>query len=207
MMFSPTEEILELIADGKPFLLVDSEDRENEADLIIPAQFITKEIINFMITHCRGLICTPITSSLAKRLELDLMKRRNTKNSAFFTTSIEAKNNVTTGISAADRAKTIKLLTEDNITADHFVTPGHVFPLIINAGGLKARQGHTEGAATLAWLAGLKPTTTICEVLDDNGDSAKLPFLSEFIKKHNLKITTIKDLLRYLDEKQLNITF
>lgn len=206
MLFS-VEEILIEIKNRKPFLLIDSEDRENEADLIMPAEFITKEVINFMISNCKGVICVPITKQLAEKLELETLKRRNTKNSAYFTTSVEAKTGVTTGISAADRAHTINCLTKDDITPDDFVTPGHVFPLIIREKGLEERQGHTEGGATLVKLAGLKPITVVCEILDDNGDSAKMDFLEEFAKERNLKIITMKELCNYLHGNNLKITF
>lgn len=208
-MYSSIEEVIvDIKTRKKPFVLVDSEDRENEGDLVIPAELADRNIINFMITHCKGIVCTCITESLAKKLELGLMKRSEIKaNNAYFTVSIEAKDGVTTGISATDRAHTINLLTKDDVKKEYFITPGHIFPLIVNKKGLGGRSGHTEGGATITKLAGFKPIAVICEILDENGDSASKEYLSKFIMRYDLKLTSIKILQDYLSQNKLEISF
>ncbi|AHX11555.1 3,4-dihydroxy-2-butanone 4-phosphate synthase family protein [Neorickettsia helminthoeca str. Oregon] len=210
-MFSTVEEILqELKEKRKPFVLVDSGNRENEGDIVVPVQLLTREIMNFAVTHCRGVPCVCVTEELCKKLELTLLRRSgidDVPNVARFVTTIEAREGVTTGISVADRVRTMGLLVQDNVTKDDFVSPGHVFPLMIDKDGLEARLGHTEGSATFACLAGFKPESMICEILDEQGDSARLPYLTEFIKKHDLRITSIDILHRYLKERGMTLRF
>ena len=198
MPICTAEQAIEEIRQGKMIILVDDEDRENEGDITIAAEFVTPEVINFMATHARGLICLPLAADLCDKLQLPLMTRRN--ESSFgtnFTVSIEARHGVTTGISAADRARTILAAVADDAKPDDIVTPGHIFPLRAQKGGVMVRAGQTEGGVDLAKLAGLKPAAVICEILKDDGTRARLPDLKIFAKKHGLSIATIKDLIRY----------
>ena len=198
MPICTAEQAIEEIRQGKMIILVDDEDRENEGDITIAAEFVTPEVINFMATHARGLICLPLAADLCDKLQLPLMTRRN--ESSFgtnFTVSIEARHGVTTGISAADRARTILAAVADDAKPDDIVTPGHIFPLRAQKGGVMVRAGQTEGGVDLAKLAGLKPAAVICEILKDDGTMARLPDLKIFAKKHGLSIATIKDLIRY----------
>lgn len=191
-------EAIEEIRQGRMIILVDDEDRENEGDLTIAAEHITPEIINFMATHGRGLICLPMAPEMIDKLELPMMTTRN--ESSFgtpFTVSIEAREGVTTGISAFDRAHTILTAVNDDVQPNDIVTPGHIFPLRANPGGVMIRAGQTEGGVDLARLAGLKPAAVICEVMRDDGEMARMPDLVEFAEKHDLKIATIKDLIRH----------
>jgi 3,4-dihydroxy 2-butanone 4-phosphate synthase/GTP cyclohydrolase II len=190
---------VEDIKAGKIVIVVDDEDRENEGDFICAAETITPEIVNFMATHGRGLICAPITESRAEELNLEMMVGRNTdpKGTAF-TISIDLLGNgVTTGISVKDRAKTIKALADESIKAEHFSRPGHVFPLKAKDNGVIRRAGHTEAAIDLARLAGLKPAAAICEIMNEDGSMARLPQLFEIADRFNLKIVSIKDLIAY----------
>jgi 3,4-dihydroxy 2-butanone 4-phosphate synthase/GTP cyclohydrolase II len=192
------EHAIEEIRQGKMIILVDDEDRENEGDITIAAEFITPEAINFMATHARGLICLPMAPEFIDRLRLPMMAQQN--ESGFgtnFTVSIEARHGVTTGISAADRATTILAAVADDAGPQSIVSPGHIFPLRAQKGGVMVRAGQTEGGVDLAGLAGLKPAAVICEVLNEDGTMARMPDLKIFAKKHGLKITTIKDLIRY----------
>ena len=192
------EQAIEEIRQGKMIILVDDEDRENEGDVTIAAEFVTPEIINFMATHARGLICLPLSAEWCEKLQLPLMTRRN--ESSFgtnFTVSIEARHGVTTGISAADRARTILAAVADAVKPDDIVTPGHIFPLRAQKGGVMVRAGQTEGSVDLARLAGLKPAAVICEILNDDGTMARMPDLKIFAEKHGIAIATIKDLIRY----------
>ena len=198
MPICTAEQAIEEIRQGKMIILVDDEDRENEGDVTIAAQFVTPEIINFMATHARGLICLPLAPEWCDKLQLPLMTRRN--ESSFgtnFTVSIEARQGVTTGISAADRARTIQAAVADEAKPDDIVTPGHIFPLRAQKGGVMVRAGQTEGSVDLARLAGLKPAAVICEILKDDGTMARMPDLKIFAEKHGLSIATIKDLIRY----------
>lgn len=198
MPLCTTEEAIEAIRNGEMIILVDDEDRENEGDITIAAEFVTPEVINFMVTHARGLICLPMAPNLVENLQLPLMTQRN--ESGFgtnFTVSIEARHGVTTGISAADRATTILAACKDGACADDIVTPGHIFPLKAKKGGVLERAGQTEGGVDLAQLAGLRPAAVICEILKDDGTMARMPDLMVFAKKHNLKIATIRDMIRY----------
>ena len=198
MPICTAEQAIEEIRQGKMIILVDDEDRENEGDVTIAAEFVTPEVINFMATHARGLICLPLAPDWCDKLQLPLMTRRN--ESSFgtnFTVSIEARHGVTTGISAADRARTIQAAVADDAKPDDIVTPGHIFPLRAQKGGVLVRAGQTEGGVDLAKLAGLKPAAVICEILKDDGTMARMPDLKLFAKKHGLSIATIKDLIRY----------
>ena len=198
MPICTAEQAIEEIRQGKMIILVDDEDRENEGDVTIAAQFVTPEVINFMATHARGLICLPLAPEWCDKLQLPLMTRRN--ESSFgtnFTVSIEARQGVTTGISAADRARTIQAAVADEAKPDDIVTPGHIFPLRAQKGGVMVRAGQTEGSVDLARLAGLKPAAVICEILKDDGTMARMPDLKIFAEKHGLSIATIKDLIRY----------
>jgi len=192
------EEIINEARNGRMFILVDDEDRENEGDLVIPAQMATPDAINFMATHGRGLICLALTRDRVEQLGLDLMSRNNgTRHETAFTVSIEAREGVTTGISAADRARTISVAIDGAKGRDDIVTPGHVFPLIAKDGGVLIRTGHTEAAVDVARLAGLNPSGVICEVMKDDGTMARLDDLIPFAQKHKLKIGTIRDLIAY----------
>jgi 3,4-dihydroxy 2-butanone 4-phosphate synthase/GTP cyclohydrolase II len=192
------EEIINEARNGRMFILVDDEDRENEGDLVIPAQMATPDAINFMATHGRGLICLALTKGRVDELGLGLMSRNNgTRHETAFTVSIEAREGVTTGISAADRARTISVAIDGSKTKDDIVTPGHVFPLVAKDGGVLVRTGHTEAAVDVARLAGLNPSGVICEVMKDDGTMARLDDLIPFANKHKMKIGTIRDLIAY----------
>lgn len=195
---SPIEDIIIDIRNGRMVILVDDENRENEGDLIIPAQFTTPDHINFMATYGRGLICLAMEQSMIDRLGLPPMSKRNTEAySTAFTVSIEAKHGVTTGISAPDRAHTVQVAIDPESSADDIVMPGHVFPLAAQEGGVLVRTGHTEAAVDLARLAGLRAAGVICEIMKDDGTMARLPDLAEFAARHNVKIGTIADLVSY----------
>jgi 3,4-dihydroxy 2-butanone 4-phosphate synthase/GTP cyclohydrolase II len=192
------EEIINEARNGRMFILVDDEDRENEGDLVIPAQMATPDAINFMATHGRGLICLALSKARVEQLSLDLMSRHNgTRHETAFTVSIEAREGVTTGISAADRARTISVAIDASKNATDIVTPGHIFPLVAKDGGVLVRTGHTEAAVDVARLAGLNPSGVICEIMKDDGTMARLDDLIPFAQKHRLKIGTIRDLIAY----------
>lgn len=195
---SPVEEIIADIKAGKPVIVVDDEDRENEGDLIIAAEMATPEAINFMAKEGRGLICLPMERSIGERLGLELMGRGDNKHHrTAFTVSIEAKEGVTTGISAADRAKTIQTAIDPKSTSNDIATPGHVFPLLARDGGVLVRAGHTEAAVDLAKMAGFSGAGVICEIMNDDGTMARLPDLILFARRHGLKIGTIESLIAY----------
>ncbi|BAK68364.1 MULTISPECIES: 3,4-dihydroxy-2-butanone-4-phosphate synthase [Sphingobium] len=192
------EEIINEARNGRMFILVDDEDRENEGDLVIPAQMATPDAINFMATHGRGLICLALTRQRVEQLGLNLMSASNgTRHETAFTVSIEAREGVTTGISAADRARTVAVAIDSAKGPADIVTPGHVFPLIARDGGVLVRTGHTEAAVDVARLAGLNPSGVICEIMKDDGTMARLDDLIPFAQKHRLKIGTIRDLIAY----------
>ena len=194
----PIEEIIEEARNGRMYILVDDEDRENEGDLIIPAQMATPDAINFMATHGRGLVCLTLTKDRVEQLGLDLMSRANgTRHETAFTTSIEAREGVTTGISAADRARTVSVAIDASKGRDDIVTPGHVFPLIARDGGVLVRAGHTEAGCDISRLAGLNPSSVICEIMKDDGTMARMDDLVSFARLHNLKMGTIRDLIAY----------
>lgn len=191
-------EILEDLRDGKMIILVDDEDRENEGDLVIAADKVTPEAINFMATHGRGLICLAMTPERIEQLDLPPMTQENTSPfETAFHVSIEAKTGVTTGISAADRARTIQVAVEADATPGDLVRPGHIFPLRAREGGVLVRTGQTEGSVDLARLAGLTPAGVICEIMSEDGTMARMPELLEFGKKHNIKICSVESLIQY----------
>jgi len=195
---SPIEEIIVEIRSGRMVILVDEEDRENEGDLVIAAEHVTPEVINFMVKNARGLVCLTITEARSKQLGLTQMARDNkSQYSTAFTVSIEAANGVTTGISAQDRAHTIQAAVARNARPDDIVQPGHIFPITAKVGGVLVRAGHTEAGCDLAQIAGLEPSSVICEILKDDGSMARLPDLIIFAREHGLKIGTIADLIHY----------
>ena len=195
---APIAEIVAEIRAGNIVILVDDEDRENEGDLVFAAEFVSPEKINFLAKHGRGLICMPITEERAQRLGLRPMVAQNrSRHGTNFTVSIEAAEGISTGISAHDRALTIKVAVSENATSRDIVQPGHVFPLIAHPGGVLVRAGHTEACCDLARLAGLSPAAVLCEIMRDDGTMARLPDLLEFAGRHGLKIGTIADLIEY----------
>ncbi len=203
----PIIEIIEELRQGRMVVLLDDEDRENEGDLVMAAQFVTPADINFMAKHGRGLICLTITEERGKQLNLEPMVTKNgTKMGTNFTVSIEAADGVTTGISAADRAHTIQTAVNVNASPIDIVSPGHVFPLISQKGGVLVRAGHTEAGCDIATLAGLEPAAVICEILKDNGEMARLPDLLEFAAVHKLKVGTIADLIKHRSQTEHLVT-
>jgi 3,4-dihydroxy 2-butanone 4-phosphate synthase / GTP cyclohydrolase II len=195
---SSTEEIIEAARNGLPYILVDAEDRENEGDIIIPAQFATPAQINFMARHARGLICLAMTEERARELRLPpMVTENNSGHGTAFTISIEAREGVTTGISAYDRAHTVAVAIDPSKGCDDIVSPGHVFPLVARGGGVLVRTGHTEAAVDVSRLAGLIPAGVICEVLNEDGTMARLPDLVDFSREHDIPIGTIADLISY----------
>jgi len=200
---APTEEIIADLRAGKMVILVDEEDRENEGDLVLAADHVTAEAVNFMAKHGRGLICLTLTRERCQQLNLPLMVRDNgTSMGTNFTVSIEAATGVTTGISAADRALTIKTAVAPNAKPSDLVQPGHIFPLMAQPGGVLIRSGHTEAGCDLASMAGCSPTSVICEIMKDDGSMARLPDLFEFAKEHQLKIGSIADLIQYRSQHE-----
>ena len=200
---STTAEIVAELKAGRMVVVVDDEDRENEGDLLMAADFVTPEAINFMARFGRGLICLTLTEQLCRRLNLSLMVSNNgTKHGTNFTVSIEAAEGVTTGISAADRARTVRAAVAPNAQAADIVQPGHIFPLMAQAGGVLMRAGHTEAGCDLAALAGASPAAVICEILKDDGTMARLPDLIEFAQQHGLKVGTIADLIHYRSQTE-----
>jgi 3,4-dihydroxy 2-butanone 4-phosphate synthase/GTP cyclohydrolase II len=195
---SSIEDILEDARNGRPYILVDAEDRENEGDIVIPAQFATPDQINFMIRYARGLVCLAVTGDRARQLRLPPMAADNRESmKTAFTVSIEAKEGVTTGISAADRSHTIQVATDPTRGVDDIVSPGHIFPLVARDGGVLVRAGHTEAAVDISRMAGLNPSGVICEIIKDDGEMARMPDLIAFAQLHGLKIGTIADLIAY----------
>jgi 3,4-dihydroxy 2-butanone 4-phosphate synthase/GTP cyclohydrolase II len=195
---SPVTEIIAAIRGGEIVILVDDEDRENEGDLVFAAEFVTAEKINFLAKHGRGLICMPLTEAHAERLGLKPMVEQNrSRHGTNFTVSIEAAEGIATGISAHDRALTVKVASSVNAKPEDIVQPGHVFPLIAQEGGVLVRAGHTEACCDLARLAGLAPAAVLCEIMRDDGSMARLPDLLEFAAEHKLKIGTIADLIEH----------
>jgi len=198
MGLSTIEEAIEDIRNGRMIILVDDEDRENEGDLCMAAQFVTPEAVNFMAKYGRGLICLTLNEDMAEKLNLPMMVRDNqSRFGTAFTISIEARCGVTTGISAADRATTIQAAVADDVQPDDLVSPGHVFPIVAKNGGVLVRTGQTEGSVDLARIAGLKPSGVICEIMKDDGTMARMPDLEIFAQQHGLKIATIADLIEF----------
>ncbi|MCL2657584.1 MAG: bifunctional 3,4-dihydroxy-2-butanone-4-phosphate synthase/GTP cyclohydrolase II [Betaproteobacteria bacterium] len=197
-VLSPTHEIIEDIRIGKMVILIDEEDRENEGDIVLAAEHVTPEAINFMVKHARGLVCLTLAPERCKQLGLGLMVKDNRSQFATaFTASIEAAEGVTTGISAQDRARTVQAAVARHAKPEDIVQPGHIFPLMAQPGGVLVRAGHTEAGCDLAQLAGLEPAAVICEILKDDGTMARLPDLLEFAREHGLKIGAIRDLIEY----------
>ena len=206
MAFNTPRELIEDIRQGKMVILMDDEDRENEGDLIMAAEHVTPEAINFMVKHARGLVCLPMTAERCQRLNLPLMVTDNgAQYSTNFTVSIEAAEGVTTGISAADRARTIQAAVAPHAKASDIVQPGHIFPLIAKEGGVLNRAGHTEAGVDLARLADAEPAAVIVEILNDDGSMARRPELEAFASTHNLKIGTIADLIEYRNLNETSI--
>lgn len=202
MSFNTIQEAIEDIKQGKMVVVVDDEGRENEGDLLFAAEKVTPESINFMATYCRGMICVPMIEERLKELDLDMMVSRNTEHmGTAFTVTVDHKSS-TTGISAFERANTIKELVNSKSTASDFVRPGHMFPLLAKEGGVLKRAGHTEASVDLARLAGLTPAGVICEIMNDDGTMARVPQLLEFVKKYGLKIITIEDLIKYRKDNE-----
>jgi 3,4-dihydroxy 2-butanone 4-phosphate synthase/GTP cyclohydrolase II len=203
MSISSTQEIVAELRAGRMVILVDEEDRENEGDLVLAADFVTPEAINFMIRHARGLVCLTLTEERCAQLDLPMMTSKNgTSFGTNFTVSIEAAEGVTTGISAADRARTIQVAVAKGARPDDIVQPGHIFPLKAQKGGVLMRAGHTEAGCDLTEMAGLTPASVICEIIKEDGEMARLPDLIEFAKEHKLKIGTIADLIHYRSENE-----
>ncbi|MFL9922953.1 bifunctional 3,4-dihydroxy-2-butanone-4-phosphate synthase/GTP cyclohydrolase II [Herbaspirillum lusitanum] len=203
MPLASTEEIVAELRAGRMVILVDEEDRENEGDLILATDFVTPEAINFMVKHARGLVCLTLTEEHCDQLDLSMMAARNgTQFGTNFTVSIEAAEGVTTGISAADRARTIQVAAAKNAKPSDLVQPGHIFPLRAQKGGVLMRAGHTEAGCDLTQMAGLTPAAVICEILKDDGTMARLPDLMEFAETHQLKIGTIAGLIHYRSQHE-----
>ena len=203
MTISPTHELIDEIRHGRMIVLADAEDRENEGDLVMAADFVTPEAINFMATHARGLICLTLTEERCRQLNLRTMVSDNrSPMGTNFTTSIEAASGVTTGISAADRARTVRAATARHAKPEDIVQPGHVFPIMAQPGGVLVRAGHTEAGCDLPELAGLTPASVICEIMNPDGSMARMPELHEFARKHGLRIGTIADLIRHRSETE-----
>ena len=202
-MFNTIEEAILDIKNAKMVIVVDDEDRENEGDFIIPADLITKDHVNFMITEGRGLICAPLTEEIAKRLELPpMIAKAEDSHETAFTVSVDAALYTSTGISVSDRAMTLKLLTDKYAKGSDFVRPGHIFPLIAKSGGVRQRPGHTEAAIDLAKLAGCSSVGVICEILNTDGSCARVPDLKILAQKFDLKLITIAELIRYLENAE-----
>ncbi|MDB5959248.1 MAG: ribB [Massilia sp.] len=203
MSIASTQEIVAELRAGRMVILVDEEDRENEGDLVLAADFVTAEAINFMAVHARGLVCLTLTAERCEQLDIGMMTSRNgTSFGTNFTVSIEAAEGVTTGISAADRARTVQAAVAKNAVPADIVQPGHIFPVRAVKGGVLMRAGHTEAGCDLAEMAGLTPASVICEIINKDGTMARLPDLIEFAKEHNLKIGTIADLIHYRGQNE-----
>lgn len=203
MTISPTHELIDEIRLGRMIILADAEDRENEGDLVLAADFVTPETINFMATHARGLVCLTLSEERCRQLNLQMMASDNrSPMGTAFTVSIEAATGVSTGISAADRARTVRAATAKHAKPADIVQPGHIFPIKAQAGGVLVRAGHTEAGCDLAELAGLTPASVICEIMNPDGSMARMPELMEFAKQHGLKVGTISDLIRHRSENE-----
>ncbi len=199
MAFSKIEEALNDVKRGKFVIVVDDENRENEGDLVLAAEKVTADKVNYMITHAKGLVCMPIIRERLKQLGIPPMINHNEINRCMFTMSVDYKHGTTTGISPADRAAAIKAIISEGSKPEDFAMPGHLFPLVYREGGILFREGHTEASVDLVRLAGLYPAAVICEIINENGTMAKLPDLIEFSNKHNnMKIISIKDLVAYM---------
>jgi len=203
MSLNTPQELIDELRHGRMVVLADAEDRENEGDLVLAADFVTPEAINFMAMHARGLVCLTLTEERCRQLGIDLMVSDNRSPlGTAFTTSIEASSGVTTGISAADRARTVRAATARHAKPEDIVQPGHIFPIMAQKGGVLVRAGHTEAGCDLAEMAGLTPAAVICEVMNPDGSMARMPELTEFAKKHGLKIGTIAELIHHRSENE-----
>jgi 3,4-dihydroxy 2-butanone 4-phosphate synthase/GTP cyclohydrolase II len=203
MSLNATQDLIDEIRLGRMIVLADAEDRENEGDLVLAADFVTPEAINFMATHARGLVCLTLTEERCRQLNLPLMVYDNrSPMGTAFTVSIEAAAGVTTGISTADRARTVRAATAKHAKPEDIVQPGHIFPVMAQNGGVLVRAGHTEAGCDLAELAGLTPASVICEIMNSDGSMARLPDLQQFAQRHGLKMGTIADLIRYRSENE-----
>ena len=203
MTISPTQDLIDEIRRGRMIVLADAEDRENEGDLVLAADFVTPEAINFLATHARGLVCLTLTEERCRQLKIDLMVSDNrSPMGTNFTASIEAASGVTTGISASDRARTVRAATARHAKPEDIVQPGHIFPIMAQNGGVLVRAGHTEAGCDLAELAGLTPASVICEIMNPDGSMARMPELREFAARHDLKIGTISDLIHYRSQTE-----
>lgn len=200
--FASIEEALKDIKQGKPIIIVDDEDRENEGDLMVSAEKITPEIINFFVTHARGLVCTPVEKEISDRLDFHPMTSKADHGTCNFAISVDAKDDIETGISALDRAITIQKIVDPKSKASDFIRPGHVFPLNAKEGGVLVRCGHTEASVDLSKMAGFKGAAVICEIMNKDGSMARVPDIIKFAKKHKLIVTTIADLVAYRREKE-----
>ena len=207
MGLSKIEDAINDIKRGKFVIVVDDENRENEGDLVLAAEKVTANKINYMIRNARGLVCMPITRKRLEQLKIPPMVNHNNINRCMFSISLDYKNGTTTGISPADRSTTISALIDEKTKTEDFAMPGHLFPIFAREGGVLERQGHTEASVDLAKLAGLYPAAVICEIINDDGSMAKLPHIIEFSKKHNnMKIISIKDLVDYINTQKSNVS-
>src|SRR4030088_1181911 len=203
MTISPTQDLIDELRHGRMIILADAEDRENEGDLVLAADFVTPETINFMATHARGLVCLTLTEERCRQLNIALMVSDNrSPMGTAFTVTIEAASGVTTGISAADRARTVRAATAKHAKPEDIVQPGHIFPVKAQTGGVLVRAGHTEAGCDLAEAAGLTPAAVICEIMNPDGSMARLSELTAFAARHELKIGTIADLIHYRSETE-----
>jgi 3,4-dihydroxy 2-butanone 4-phosphate synthase/GTP cyclohydrolase II len=208
MPFSPIEEIVEEIKNGKMVIVCDDEDRENEGDLTMAAELVTDEDINFMATYGRGLICLPMSGEIVDRLEIpEMVQHNHSRMGTAFTASIEAKNGITTGISTADRAHTCRVAVDEATGPDDLVMPGHIFPLRARPGGVLQRAGQTEAAVDLARMAGFKPAGVICEIMNDDGTMARVPDLEQFSKEHGVKMVTVAQIIEYRLRYERHVKF
>ena len=203
MEFSKIEDAINDIKRGKFVIVVDDENRENEGDLVLAAEKVTADRINYMIKNARGLVCMPVIRERWEQLNIPAMVNHNEINRCMFSISVDYKNGTTTGISPSDRTATVKALIDENSKSEDFIKPGHLFPLIYKEGGVLVREGHTEASVDLARLAGFYPAAIICEIINEDGSMAKLPDLIDFSKKHNnMKIITIQSLIEYIKNKE-----
>jgi 3,4-dihydroxy 2-butanone 4-phosphate synthase/GTP cyclohydrolase II len=208
MPFSPIEEVVEDIKSGKMVIVCDDEDRENEGDLTMAAEMVTPEDITFMAVYGRGLICLPMAGEIVDRLEIpEMVQHNHSRMGTAFTASIEAKNGITTGISAVDRAHTCRVAVDDATGPDDLVMPGHIFPLRARPGGVLQRAGQTEGAVDLARIAGFKPAGVICEIMNEDGTMARVPDLEKFSREHGIKMVTVAQIIEYRREYERHVKF
>ena len=197
------EQAIATLQDGRPIIVVDDEDRENEGDIIYPAEKVNAEAITFMLKHCSGIICLPLPGEHLDRLEIPLMVPKNNNSSRLgtnFTVSIEARQGVTTGVSAQDRAHTIQVAIDSSTTANDIAMPGHIFPLRAHPQGLKARQGHTEAALAITELAGFQPAAVLCELMNPDGSMARMPEICAFAQQHQLSVISIERLIHFINQ-------